>query len=430
MNGKEKAVALVLGLFLLVGCGMADSITPESTGQTSVVLNQQTEKETWQPAGMMIPVSGQTVWSTQGDVAWGEGDELVDGGTLLCAVDLQTGKRKVFCAENSCPHTDRSCGGWLAMGDSIHLCPLPDGTLALLYGPGLPEENEPLTLELRDKTGRVLRSAQVEPESLFGLVYSDGAALYLIRQEHQQSERGAITDVLVRISLEDDTFGEKQEITRWENEREHFLPGICTENGILAAKTAFEKSADGERMPMGGVLYELCWDGSRRTLARAQKGQAFWMSFSGQMAVFRYDYDTGALEQLDLETGVFRSFAQLRPGLSLIGGAVFTNGWLFCNVSDGAQNFTIAVQQDRQPQRSPLQAVHNGRQQTAMVQQALDGGKLLVEVGQIESPVQYLDDDGRLTEGVTTETLWGVFTPEQYLAGDANCVMVEPERGT
>ena len=159
-----------------------------------------------------------------------------------------------------------------------------------------------------------------------------------------------ITHVLVRISLESENFGQKQEIAHWENDSERFFPGICTKNGILAAKTTFEQGADGVRIPMGGVLYELAWDGGQRILAQAGERQALWLPHSGQAAAFRYDYDTGMLEQVDLETGEYTLFAQLQPGLLLTEGAVFTDGWLFCNVSDGAQNdFTFAVQQGGQP---------------------------------------------------------------------------------
>lgn len=237
-----------------------------------------------------------------------------------------------------------------------------------------------------------------------------------------------ITHVLVRISLESESFGQKQEIAHWENDSERFLPGICTENGVLAAKTAFEQGADGVRIPMGGVLYELAWDRSQRILAQAGERQALWLPHSGQAAAFRYDYDTGMLEQVDLETGEYTLFAQLQPGLLLTEGAVFTDGWLFCNVSGGAQDFTIAVQQGGQPQRSPLQVVLNGRQQSPVVRQALEGGRLLVQMDQNEFLEQYLDDDGKLTEGVTSEFLWGIFTPEQYLNGDTSYIMVESER--
>ena len=33
-----------------------------------------------------------------------------------------------------------------------------------------------------------------------------------------------------------------------------------------------------------------------------------------------------------------------------------------------------------------------------------------------------------MTEGVTSEFLWGIFTPEQYLNGDTSYIMVESER--
>ena len=209
---------------------------------------------------------------------------------------------------------------------------------------------------------------------------------------------------------------------------ERFLPGICTGNGVLAAKTAFEQGADGVRIPMGGVLYELAWDRSQPILAQAGERQALWLPHSGQAAAFRYDYDTGMLEQVDLETGEYTLFAQLQPGLLLTEGAVFTDGWLFCNVSGGAQDFTIAVQRGGHPQHSPMQIVLNGRQQSPVVRQALEGGRLLVQMDQNEFLEQYLDDDGKLTEGVTSEFLWGIFTPEQYLNGDTSYIMVESER--
>ena len=430
MNGKQKAAALLLGLLLLVGCGAAETGSTESAGQAPASLEQQAEQQVWQPDGTMTPVSGSSVCSTRGDTAWLKGDVQVDGGFLWQAVDLKTGEREIFCAKKGCTHTDRSCDGWLELGNDDYLCPLPDGTLALLYGRGLPGEEEPLTLELRDEAGRVLRSASVEPETLEGVIYSDGVGLYLVHREYSQTENGVITHVLVRISLESENFGQKQEIAHWENDSERFFPGICTKNGILAAKTTFEQGADGVRIPMGGVLYELAWDGGQRILAQAGERQALWLPHSGQAAAFRYDHDTGMLEQVDLETGEYTLFAQLQPGLLLTEGAVFTDGWLFCNVSDGAQNdFTFAVQQGGQPQRSPLQIVLNGRQQSPVVRQALEGGRLLVQMDQNEFSEQYLDDDGKLTEGVTSEFLWGIFTPEQYLNGDTSYIMVESERG-
>ena len=53
------------------------------------------------------------------------------------------------------------------------------------------------------------------------------------------------------------------------------------------------------------------------------------------------------------------------------------------------------------------------------------GDRLLVQLNETMVETSYWDKDGKLVSGQTSEFCYGLFTPEQYMANDAECLPVQ-----
>lgn len=60
-----------------------------------------------------------------------------------------------------------------------------------------------------------------------------------------------------------------------------------------------------------------------------------------------------------------------------------------------------------------------------VVPSAVMDGKLLVELSETMVETSYRDKDGRLVTGQTSEYSYGLFTPQQYMAGSADCLPIQ-----
>ena len=211
-----------------------------------------------------------------------------------------------------------------------------------------------------------------------------------------------------------------EEVTVWKLEHTAILTGQTTGQGLLVCQLTDE----------GQLLSELCWDGAVRPIRQAQPQQIFWTAqYSGSLepepTICLYDSVSGQLERLELSAGESVQTARLEPGLSLTGTPLWLKGTLYVSTyREGGELQAFAISRDGTVEPVARWSSRNGVVRPAVPSAVMDG-KLLVELSETMVETSYRDKDGRLVTGQTSEYRYGLFTPEQYMAGGADCLPIQ-----
>lgn len=117
--------------------------------------------------------------------------------------------------------------------------------------------------------------------------------------------------------------------------------------------------------------------------------------------------------------------ARLEPGLSLTGTPLGLKGTLYVSTyrEDGEQQ-AFAISREGTVEPVARWSSRNGVVRPAVPSAVMDG-KLLVELSETMVETSYRDKDGRLVTDQTSEYRYGLFTPEQYMAGGADCLPIQ-----
>ena len=251
--------------------------------------------------------------------------------------------------------------------------------------------------------------------------YSDGKDLYVVREDRWYRSGWLPLYRLYRIHTQaDDAFGSMEEAASWQLENTSILTGQTTGNGLLVCQLA-----DG-----GQILSELLWNGEIRTIRRAQPQQMFWTAqYSGSLepepTICLYDSVSGWLERLDSATGESVQIAELETGLSLVGTPFWLEDTLYVGMlREGGAEQALAIHEDGTVEPIVRQTSRNGTIGPA-VPLAVIGDRLLVQLNETMVETSYRDKDGKLVSDQTSEFRYGLFTPEQYMANDAECLPIQ-----
>ena len=84
----------------------------------------------------------------------------------------------------------------------------------------------------------------------------------------------------------------------------------------------------------------------------------------------------------------------------------------------------FAIHKDGAVEPITRQTSRNGAICPAVPSAVIDG-RLLVQLSETMVETGYRDKDGKLVSGQTSEFRYGLFTPEQYMANDAECLPIQ-----
>ena len=415
MNCITKTTALALSLLLLAGCGIQPAqseVSTEATAQPTVT------SALYQTGG-----SRGVDWSIKGENAFTVARS--GQGAFLQAIDLTDGSCTPLCSQRECPHSGADCPAWVEeQGTLPYVNCLENGDLVLYY-----LTNKALggkaAVELRAADGTLIQAPIALPEEGQGWspsgFYSDGKDLYVVREDRWYRSGWLPLYRLYRIHTQaDDAFGSMEEAASWQLENTSILTGQTTGNGLLVCQLA-----DG-----GQILSELLWNGEIRTIRRAQPQQMFWTAqYSGSLepepTICLYDSVSGRLERLDSATGESVQIAELETGLSLVGTPFWLEDTLYVGMlREGGAEQALAIHEDGTVEPIVRQTSRNGTIGPA-VPLAVIGDRLLVQLNETMVETSYRDKDGKLVSDQTSEFRYGLFTPEQYMANDAECLPIQ-----
>lgn len=405
---KRRIAALALGLLLLAGCGAQRR---ESEQPNAVGTLRQTSG------------SGSVDWCVAGKTAFTV--TRSGQGAFLQTIDLTDDRCAPLCPKAGCTHSGADCPAWVEeRGILPYVNCLDNGNLVLYYLTN-EETGGTAAVELRAADGTLLQDATALPEEGQGwspsAFYTDGKDLYVVREERWYRSGCLPRYRLYRIHTRPgEEFGQMKEATVWELEHTAILTGQTTGQGLLVCQLTDE----------GQLLSELCWDGAVRTIRQAQPQQVFWTAqYSGSLepeaTVCLYDNVSGQLDRLELATGESVQTARLEPGLSLTGTPLWLKGTLYVGTyREGGEQQAFAISGDGTVEPVARWSSWNGVVRPVVPSAVMDG-KLLVELSETMAETSYRDKDGRLVTGQTSEYRYGLFTPQQYMAGGADCLPIQ-----
>lgn len=415
MNRKIRAAALALSLLLLAGCGtqpVQSAISTEATVQPTVT------DALYQTGG-----SRGVDWSVKGETAFTVTRN--EQGAFLQAINLTDGSCAPLCSQKGCTHSGADCPAWVkGQGTLPYVNCLENGDLVLYYLTH-EETGGKAAVELRAQDGILIQAPTALPEEGQGWspsgFYSDGKDLYVVREDRWYQSGWLPLYRLYRIHMQTgDAFGTMEEVACWQMADTSILTGQSTGNGLLACQMT-----DG-----GQILSELLWNGEIRTIRQAQPQQVFWTAqYSGSLepepTICLYDSVSGQLERLDPATGESVLTAVLEPGLSLAGTPFWLEDTLYVGtLREGEEEQVFAIHKDETVEPITRQTSRNGVICPAVPLAVIDG-RLLIQLSETMMETGYRDKNGKLVSGQTSEFRYGLFTPEQYMANDAECLPIQ-----
>lgn len=415
MNSKRKAAALALSLLLLAGCGAQPAQSEVSTDATVKPLVTGAMYQTGGSRGVDWSVKGETTFTVTRN----------EQGAFLQAIDLTDGSCVPLCSQKGCTHSGADCPAWVKeQGTLPYVNCLENGDLVLYYLTS-EETGGKAAVELRAADGTLIQALTALPEEGQGWspsgFYNDGKDLYVVREDRWYQSGWLPLYRLYRIHTQaGDAFASMEEAASWQLENTSILTGQTTGSGLLVCQLADD----------GQILSELLWNGETRAIRQAQPQQVFWTTqYSGSLepepTICLYDSVSGQLERLDPATGESVQTAALEPGLSLAGTPFWLEDTLYVGtLREGEEEQAFAIHKDGTVEPITRQTSRNGAICPAVPSAVLDG-RLLVQLSETMVETGYRDKDGKLVSGQTSEFRYGLFTPEQYLANDAECLPIQ-----
>lgn len=415
MNRKIRAAALALSLLLLAGCSTQPAQSEVSTEATVQPTVTGALYQTGRSRGVDWSVKGETAFTVTRN----------EQGAFLQAIDLTDGSCAPLCSQKGCTHSGADCSAWVKeQGTLPYVNCLENGDLVLYYLTS-EETGGKAAVELRAADGTLIQAPAALPEEGQGWspsgFYSDGKDLYVVREDRWYQSGWLPLYRLYRVHTQaGDAFGTMEETASWQLENTSILTGQTTGNGLLVCQLADD----------GQIFSELLWNGEIRAIRQVQPQQVFWTAqYSGSLepepTICLYDSVTGQLERLDPATGESVQIAALEPGLSLVGTPFWLEDTLYVGtLREGGAEQAFVIHKDGTVEPITRQTSRNGAICPATPSAVIDG-RLLVQLSETMVETGYRDKDGKLVSGQTSEFRYGLFTPEQYMANNAECLPIQ-----